>query len=136
MLLRKIAILLFVAFTNVVAVAQSADSCKMPALPSIYYKKGTVALSTKAKLTLDTVAVLARFFPKCKIRVSGYASSSYKSQALCWERVYSVINYLATKSITKNRLLFEYGLEGNSNYVLLRGTSKDGPSTAPRPGIY
>ncbi len=67
-----IAVVLFTLTGNVFAQSPT-DSCNMPGLPVIHFKK-TVFLSKKAKLQLDSVVRIAKQYPNCKIKAGQLGS--------------------------------------------------------------
>jgi hypothetical protein len=125
-------IVLFTLTGNVIA-QNSKDSCSMPSLPVIEFKK-TVFLSASNIQKLDAIVKIANKFPTCKLKVTGYGSSTYKAQSISWDRVYSVVQHFIKRGFNKDNIIFEYGVQGGDpNNVDLMGTLEDGPSITPVP---
>ena len=131
-LLLPIVSVLF-ALTGNVSAQSNTDSCQMPPLPVIVFKK-TVFLNATNMRLLDTVFKIAQRHPACKLKVMGFGASSYKAQAASWDRVYSVVKYLTKKGYKKDKIIFEYGMQySDPNTVDLMGTTEDGPAMVPVP---
>ena len=131
-IITPLVIFLFALSGNVFA-QTTKDSCNMPPLPVIFFKK-TVFLNAANMRKLDTVVKIAKRHPFCKLKVTGFGSSSYKAQAASWDRVYSVVRHLAKRGFNNDRIIFEYGIQGsNPNSVDLMGSTEDGPSMTPVP---
>jgi hypothetical protein len=111
----------------------SSDTCSMPLLASVRFKKGSVFLSASAKATLDSVVKLADKYCRCKIEVTGYATSCELCMQVSWDKVFSVVKYLTNKGVDRERILFMYGLEGDIYQVDLKATMDEGPSSVPAP---
>ena len=64
-----------------------------------------------------------------------HGGASKREQQLSWDRVESVINYLVEKQgISRDRFVFKYGEEGDSNTVDLQDCSgEEGPNMVPAP---
>jgi hypothetical protein len=105
----------------------------MPPLPVIVFKKSVFLNATNMRM-LDTIVKIAKRHPVCKLKVSGFGASSYKAQAASWDRVYSVVRYLAKKGYNKDHVIFEYGMQaGDPNTVDVIGTTEEGPDMVPVP---
>ena len=114
-------------------------------LPSILYpalkavtpikpRSNAATLQPDGIKALQSVAAQLKERPDCKLKVSGHASADKMSQQLSWDRVNAIIRYLVEKTgISNNRLIFEYGTEGDPNTVDLMFTSEDGPTSVPQP---
>lgn len=97
-------------------------------------KSNAATLQPDAIKILQSVAAQLKAKPDCKLKVSGHATSDKMSQQLSWDRVNAIIRYLVEKTgISQNRLIFEYGTEGDPNTVDLMFTSEDGPTSVPQP---
>ncbi len=97
-------------------------------------RSNSASLQPDAIKTLQSVAAQLKERPDCKLKVSGHASGDKMSQQLSWERVNAIIRYLVEKTgISQNRLIFEYGTNGDPNTVDLMFTSEDGPTSVPSP---
>ncbi len=108
--------------------------CKITDLPSIQFKGGTVKLSKDAMDILKRVADQLKGQPACKVKVSGHGPATKPAQQLSWDRVDAVIRYLVERQgISSNRIIFEYGTNGDANTVDLMGTTEDGPNSVPQP---
>ena len=91
-------------------------------------------LSREAQQILASVARQLKENPACKVRVSGHGPSNKAAQQLSWDRVYAVIKYLVEEQgLADNRIIFEYGTEGDSNTVDLMPTVEEGPNSVPAP---
>lgn len=131
MLKRFSFVFMFLISFTVITKAQS-DSCGMPSLPSVEFNGRSMILSQKAKLILNDVASLVKFFPKYKIKVAGHINTVIPSdQQVSWDRVSLVMNYLKSRGMKAERFIFDYGQEGPMEYVDLIGTMEDGPATVP-----
>ncbi len=133
MLNKKLGCFILIVFIWYQSIGQSADSCKIPDLPFVPFKNEAVALSLKAKRILDTIAILHKYFPNCKIKVSSHSHANEGDYQRSWDKTYFVINYLRKKGIEKDKLIFEYGTEGDPEEIGLYGTMEDGPSWVPEP---
>lgn len=110
------------------------NNCKISDLPAIQFKGKSIKLNDNAQLALNKVAALLKSNPGCKVKVSGYGLAAKEAQQLSWDRVNAVIRYLVEKQgLSDNRIIFEYGSEGDSLTVDLMGTTEDGPNTVPAP---
>ncbi len=110
------------------------SDCKITDLPSIQFKGGTVRLSKEAMDLLNTVADKLKAQPSCKVKVTGHGAVNKVEQQLSWDRVNAIIRYLVDKKgIGGNRVIFEYGSQGDVNTVDLSGTTEEGPNTVPMP---
>lgn len=110
-----------------------SDSCSNHTLPHVRIKRGTVFLNPSGKVILDSIAKEIKKFKDCKIRVTGHSYASEEGYQMSWDRVVSVIRYLTSKGIDKNRFIFEYGVEGDPEKVILSMTDEDGPAWVPAP---
>jgi len=114
-------------------VTPPVPTCTMGNLPSVQFK-GNAKLSRSAEATLAAAAATIRANPNCKVKVLGYGASSKAAQQSSWERVNAVIKYLVERQgIAESRLIFSYGMDGDSNTVDLQSTTEDGPSAVPAP---
>ena len=53
---------------------------------------------------------------------------------MSWDRVNAVMKFLVEKQgIADNRIIFEYGTEGDPNTVDLMPTTENGPNSVPAP---
>lgn len=110
------------------------DKCNIDQLPSLQFRSRSVKISRTDSALLVNVSEQIKQSPECKIKVSGHAEGSKMGQQTSWERVHSVINFLVEKrGISPERLIFEYGNEGNPNTVDLIPTQEQGYSTIPAP---
>jgi outer membrane protein OmpA-like peptidoglycan-associated protein len=108
--------------------------CKITDLPSIQFRGSTVRLSRDAEAILASVANQLKANPGCKVKVSGHGPSNKAAQQLSWDRVNAVIRYLVERQgLSDNRIIFEYGTEGDPNTVDLMGTTEEGPNSVPAP---
>ncbi|MBV9986265.1 MAG: OmpA family protein [Chitinophagaceae bacterium] len=109
-------------------------TCTIGSLPSVQFKSGSAKLSTAAERVLASAAATIKANPNCNIRVIGYGAASKAAQQMSWERVNAVIKYLTERQgISENRLLFQYGQDGDANTVDLQGTTETGPTMVPAP---
>lgn len=116
-----------------VGTVQPGD-CKISDLPSIQFKGSTVKLSKDAEAILAGVANQLKANPGCKVRVSGHGASNKQAQQLSWDRVNAVIRFMVERQgISDNRIIFEYGTEGDPQTVDLMGTTEEGPNSVPAP---
>jgi OOP family OmpA-OmpF porin len=110
-----------------------SPTCTMGNLPSVQFK-GNARLSKSAEASLAQAANTIKANPNCKVKVLGYGASSKAAQQSSWERVNAVIKYLVERQgIAESRLIFSYGMDGDSNTVDLQSTTEDGPSAVPAP---
>jgi OOP family OmpA-OmpF porin len=113
--------------------ATNKATCEVGELPSIQFK-GNSKLTKDAQAVLATVAQKIHANPNCKIKVTGYGSTSKSAQQSSWEKVNAVIKYLVEKQgVAESRLIFTYGQDGDANTVDLQGTTEDGPNSVPAP---
>jgi len=64
----------------------------------------------------------------------GTAHQAKLHQQSSWDKVNAVIKYLVERQgIAESRLIFSYGMDGDSNTVDLQSTTEDGPSAVPAP---
>ena len=97
-------------------------------------KSSNVRLPAGAVTALDQIAAKMKNLPDCRFKVSGHGASTKVDQQLSWDRVNAVVRYLVERGgISSQRLVFEYGVEGNSNTVDIFGTDEEGPNNAPPP---
>jgi len=114
-------------------VGTNKNTCTIENLPSIQFK-GNAKLTKDAQSILATIAQQMKANPDCKVRVTGYGSTSKSAQQASWEKVNAVIKYLVEKQgIAESRLIFTYGQDGDANTVDLQGTTEDGPNSVPAP---
>jgi outer membrane protein OmpA-like peptidoglycan-associated protein len=114
--------------------AGPVTDCKISDLPSVQFAGSSVRLSKEAQSILNTVAAQLKASPTCKVRVSGHGASNKAAQQLSWDRVNAIIRYLVERQgISSNRIIFEYGTEGDPSTVDLMGTVEEGPNTVPAP---
>jgi hypothetical protein len=113
------------------------SNCHIDKLPSISFAKGNAILSAANKILLDSVAQLLLANPRCKIIVQGHPldASSYRSNQLSWDRVYTIVNYLVdNRGILSTHIIFDSEETGDdSNIVNLTPTIIDGPNMRPPP---
>jgi OmpA-OmpF porin, OOP family len=108
--------------------------CKITDLPSIQFRGNTVKLSRDAESILASVANQLKANPGCRVKVTGHGPSNKAAQQLSWDRVNAIVRYLVERQgIADNRIIFEYGTEGDTNTVDLMGTTEEGPNTVPAP---
>jgi OmpA-OmpF porin, OOP family len=112
----------------------ATPACNIGSLPSVQFTSG-VAVNTAGQSILDAAAAQIKANPACKICVVGHGGASKREQQLSWDRVESVINYLVEKQgISRDRFVFKYGEEGDSNTVDLQDCSgEEGPNMVPAP---
>lgn len=117
--------------------APAPVGCAIGNVPSVGFKRGSVALSTEAQSLLASTADRLKNNPTCKLFVMGYAEASKASQQLSWDRVNAVITYLVEKQgIAAERLINKYGQgDGDVNTVDFSATAENtsGPNTVPAP---
>ena len=124
-------ILLIVSFS---AFAQTGpDTCTIAKSPGIRFAGSGILLSTTARNTLTAMAKKLKAAPYCKLAVRSHGANSYKTQQLGWDRTMTVIEYLYSKGIPEDQLVFQYGYEGDPNLVELITSMEDGPPTVPPP---
>jgi OmpA-OmpF porin, OOP family len=111
-----------------------SGDCKITDLPSIQFRGNTVKLSRDAESILASIASQLKANPGCRVRVSGHGPSNKAAQQLSWDRVNAIVRYLVERQgIADNRIIFEYGTEGDPNTVDLMGTTEEGPNSVPAP---
>ena len=77
-------------------------------------KEVALRLSKDAQAILNSVATQLKANPACKVKVSGHGASNKAAQQLSWDRVNAIIRYLVERQgISNNRIIFEYGTEGD-----------------------
>lgn len=123
--------LITVCITN--ADAQPIDSCFTHNLPTIHFKKSRVKLAGTAKAGLDSVVQIFKRDTLCRIKVTGNAVSSEEGWQISWDKVAVIINYLTQQGINKSRFIFNYGEDGDINFVSISSTNDDGPNWLPAP---
>lgn len=108
--------------------------CNIGSLPSVQFTSG-VRLSDQATSILASAASQIKANPNCKICVVGHGGASKREQQLSWDRVESVITYMVEQQgISRDRFVFKYGEEGDSNTVDLQDCSgEEGPNMVPAP---
>jgi len=112
----------------------TTTDCKLTDLPSVQFAGNSVKLSKDAQTILTTVANQLKANPGCKVRVSGHGPSNKAAQQLSWDRVNAVIKFLVEKQgLADNRIIFEYGTEGDPNTVDMMATTEEGPNSIPAP---
>lgn len=127
-------LLLITSFLWNKAIAQATDNCGSVPLPSVTFAKGSVLPGPKAKTILDAVARLIKANTTCKVKVMSYMDMTMAGQQASWDKVYSVIDYLAKKGVDRERFIFSYGnTSGLIQLVDLMFTTEDGPNTMPVP---
>ncbi|MDB5247935.1 MAG: hypothetical protein JWQ40_2329 [Segetibacter sp.] len=108
--------------------------CRISDLPSVQFRGNSVRLTKEAESILNSVASQLKANPTCKVRVSGHGASTKTAQQLSWDRVNAIIRYLVEKQgLSDNRIIFEYGTEGDPLTVDLMGTTEEGPNSVPAP---
>ena len=134
MFVRKTLIFLLTTFITVKVEAQSTNSCKILVLPSIHFIEKKLMLSSKNKLILDSVAKLAKFYPKCKIRVSNYSRILNEGDSqISWDKMTLVIVYLNKRGINRENLIYNYADDGDYRKVNLTFTTEAGLLFIPKP---
>jgi len=112
-------------------------SCNIDSLPSIIFKTGSAVLSKGAMVILDRVSQQILANPNCRVKVCGYdyEGHNYHTEQLCWDRVYTVTEYLIdTKGILNTHVIFSYeNHDGDPNVVDFITTTDSGPYLAPPP---
>lgn len=108
--------------------------CNIGSLPSVQFASG-IKVGTDAQSILASAAAQIKANPACKICVVGHGGASKREQQLSWDRVEAVISYLVEKQgISRDRFVFKYGEEGDSNTVDLQDCSgEEGPNMVPAP---
>jgi len=74
--------------------------------------------------------------PTCHVVIIGAGNKSKVEQQRSWEHVNAIIEYLSEKhSISRDRFIFQYGQDGDSNTVMYRGAKggEEGPQNVPPP---
>ena len=108
--------------------------CKINNLPSVQFNGNSVRLNRNATAILESVAQQLRANPGCKVRIAGHGTVNKAAQQLSWDRVNAVMKFLVEKqAIADNRIIFEYGTEGDPNTVDLMPTTENGPNSVPAP---
>ena len=108
--------------------------CKINNLPSLQFNGNSVRLNRNATAILESVAQQLRANPGCKVRIAGHGTVNKAAQQLSWDRVNAVMKFLVEKqAIADNRIIFEYGTEGDPNTVDLMPTTENGPNSVPAP---
>jgi len=113
-----------------------SSACFIGDLPAIQFKANNFQLTKDAEAILSVVAEKIKSNPNCRVKVIGYGywESDKRSQQLSWERINAVIKYLIEQQgIAEDRLIFEYGRNGDPLSVDLNGTLDSGPNTVPAP---
>ena len=110
-------------------------ACNIGSLPSVQFGGSSVNLNNDATAMLNSAAAQIRNNPNCRICVVGHGGASKREQQLSWDRVNAVINYLVeNQGISRDRFVFKYGEEGDSNTVDLQDcTGEEGPNKVPAP---
>jgi hypothetical protein len=108
------------------------DSCP-PISADIVFKKGTVVLTPKAKIRLDSVYRVMKNYSACKISIEGHSGADEGAQQISWDKVASVVRYLRSKGLNKNNFLFSYGLDGDPSIVNITSSTEEGPDWVPAP---
>ncbi|MDB5192170.1 MAG: hypothetical protein JWQ96_1733 [Segetibacter sp.] len=112
----------------------ATNECVITDLPSIQFRGNTVTLSRDAQAILTTVANQLKANPGCKVKVTGHGAANKAAQQLSWDRVNAVIKYLVERQgLADNRIIFEYGTEGDPTVIDLMGTTEEGPNNVPAP---
>ena len=115
--------------------------CKIGDLPAIQFKANSFQLTKDAEAILSVVAEKIKASPNCNVKVIGYGfwETNKRGQQLSWERINAVIKYLTEQQgIAENRLLFEYGRNGDPLSVDLIATLELGTNIvipAPHPEL-
>lgn len=110
--------------------------CKIGDLPSIQFKPNSYELTKDAEALLSVVADKMKANPNCNVKVIGYGKGELdkRVQQLAWDRINAVIKYLhEQQNISKDRLIFEYGIKGDNLSVDLTPTMDSGPNNVPAP---
>lgn len=111
-----------------------SSECKINNLPSVQFSGNSVRLSRDASAILTSVAQQLKSNAGCKVRVSGHGAVNKAAQQISWDRVNAVIQFLVEKQgIADNRIIFEYGVEGDANTIDLMPTTENGPNSVPAP---
>lgn len=112
----------------------ASGGCSINSLASVQFRTGSLSLSKDAQTILSLNAEQIKANPACKIRITGYGTSTKQSSQNSWDRVNAVIKYLVERQgISPDRFIFEYGLEGDPNTIDFQGTTEDGPNSVPAP---
>ncbi len=83
---------------------------------SVNFSNGATKLSGGAMSQLNSLAAQMRNNPSCKVIVAGNGTTKLEQQR-SWMRVKSVIDYMSTQGIDRDRFCFEYGQSGSANTV-------------------
>ena len=134
----KIIFLIIFFFCSVVTFSQptTTDSCSMPTLPSIHFRKGSVILMPKAKVILDSIVKICKQYPDCRVKVISHSDRSRKGQELSWDKTNFTIQYLVKKGVSSGSLIFWFGEIGDPLIVDLISTSDvEPPSIRGHPSL-
>ncbi len=112
----------------------TTSECTIINLPSVQFNGNSVRLNRNATAILESVAEQLKANPGCKVRISGHGAVNKAAQQLSWDRVNAVMKYLVERQgIADNRIIFEYGTDGDANTVDLLPTTENGPNSVPAP---
>lgn len=112
------------------------QSCGDIRTGSVTFMTNSVKLTGAGTSHLAKLANEMRANPSCRVVIMGKGNTSKMDQQRSWDRVNSVINYMAdNQGIDRDRFIFQYGLPGNSNNVDFRsaGDGEEGPTNLPPP---
>jgi OmpA-OmpF porin, OOP family len=105
---------------------------------NVNFTPGSTKLSGAAMNQLNSLATQMRNNPSCKVLVAGNGISKLEQQR-SWMRVSSVINYMNSQGIDRERFCFEYGQSGMGNSVdysvVSEGASCGTPPPPPHPNL-
>jgi OmpA-OmpF porin, OOP family len=99
---------------------------------NVQFTAGSTKLSGAAMNQLNSLATQMRNNPSCKVLVAGNGTTKLEQQR-SWMRVSSVINYMNSQGIDRERFCFEYGQSGMGNSVDYSVTAENANCGTPPP---
>jgi OmpA-OmpF porin, OOP family len=105
---------------------------------NIQFSNGSTKLSGSAMSQLNSLANQMKANPSCNVVVAGNGTTKLEQQR-SWMRVSSVINYMNSQGIDRDRFCFEYGQSGMGNSVdysvAAQGANCPPPPPPPHPNL-
>ncbi len=125
--MRKLLFIFLVFAAPLLSVAQT----NMPSIPFVGSK---ISLGTNGVAMAEAAASIVRSNADMNVIVQSYGNENKKAQQLSWDRTNAVKRYLVDKEgINEDRIIFQYGGEGDGNMVDLKLTKEEGPNAVPPP---
>ena len=117
-MLKKIIYAALLVANSSYCFAQADELCPKHNQVFVPLKGNSVFLSKKGQKILDSVAIVASKYSKCRIEVSTYGATSEREGQKSWDKTATVIKYLRSKDIDSSRFNFVFGLDSENTRIV------------------